>query len=147
MPTYDYNCLACRKRFDVFMTYQEYGVKPVHCAHCGSADVQRRVNRIRVLKGDDARLESLADPDKLAGIEDDPRAMAKMFREMGSSLGEEMPPQFNEIVDRLDAGQSPQEIESNMPDWGGEGGATSFGSDHHDHSHDHSHEHHSHSDE
>lgn len=136
MPTYDYNCLHCRKRFDVFMTYQEYGNKPVHCAHCGSENVQRRVNRIRMLKGDEARLESMADPSKLAGMEDDPRAMAKMFREMGGAIGEEMPPQFNEIVDRLESGQSPQQIESAMPDWGGEGGGMeSFGG--HDHTHSH----------
>lgn len=132
MPTYDYICLDCRKRFDIFLTYQEYGVKPVACSHCGSSNVTRKVPRVRVLKGDEARMEAFSDPSKFAGVEDDPRAMAKMFREMGGSLGEELPPQFNEIVDRLDAGQSPNEIESAMPDWGGLDGG---GDDHSGHDH------------
>ena len=127
MPTYDYNCLDCRKRFDVFMSYKDYGVKPVTCTHCGGSRVQRRLNRIRILKSDENRLESLADPAKLAGMEDDPQAMAKMFRELGSASGEQMPPQFNEIVDRLESGQSPEEIESAVPDWGQNMGSESFG--------------------
>ena len=119
MPTYDYICLNCRKRFDVFMSYKEYGVKTVFCSHCQSAEVKRRPPRVRMLHSDEARLSAMADPSKLAGLEDDPRAMGKMFREMGGSLGEEMPPQFDEIVDRLEAGQSAEEIESAMPDWTG----------------------------
>ncbi len=134
MPTYDYICLDCRKRFDIFLTYQEYGVKPVVCSHCGSSNVTRKVPRVRVLKGDDARLQAFSDPSKFAGMEDDPRAMGKMFREMGSALGEEMPPQFDEIVDRLEAGQSPDEIEKSMPDWGESMGTQEFGG--HDHSHE-----------
>ncbi|GAB4489219.1 MAG: hypothetical protein Fur0016_21330 [Anaerolineales bacterium] len=134
MPTYDYLCLNCRKRFDIFLTYQEYGVKPVNCPHCKSNNVTRRVPRVRVLKGDEARLAAFSDPSQLAGLEDDPRAMGKMFRQMGSALGEEMPPQFDEIVDRLEAGQSPDEIEKTMPDWGESMGTQEFSS--HEHSHD-----------
>jgi putative FmdB family regulatory protein len=120
MPTYDYLCHDCRKRFDIFLTYQEYGVKPVTCPHCGSSHIRRRAPRVRVLKGDEARLQAFSDPSKFAGLEDDPRTMGKLFREMGGALGEEMPPQFNEIVDRLEAGQSAEEIESALPDAGGE---------------------------
>lgn len=134
MPTYDYICLDCRKRFDIFLTYQEYGLKPVACSHCGSSNVTRKVPRVRVLKGEEARLEAFSDPSKFAGLEDDPRAMGKMFREMGGALGEEMPPQFGEIVDRLESGQSAEEIESSMPDWGGEMGTQEFGSPDHEHS-------------
>jgi putative FmdB family regulatory protein len=139
MPTYDYVCLDCHKRFDIFLTYKEYGVKPVACSHCGSENVRRRVPRVRLLKGDEARMAAFSDPSKFAGLEDDPQAMGKMFREMGGALGEEMPPQFDEIVDRLEAGQKPEEIESALPDWGGEGGSGEFGA--HDHSgHDHAHD-------
>lgn len=134
MPTYDYICLDCRKRFDIFLTYQEYGVKPVACSHCGSSNVTRRVPRVRILKGDEARMAAFSDPSRFAGLEDDPRAMGKMFREMGGALGEEMPPQFNEIVDRLEAGQSPDEIEKTMPDWGESMGTQEFGG--HEHSHE-----------
>ena len=40
------------------------------------------------------------------------------MRKMGNELGEEMPPEFDEVVDRLEKGQSPEEIESALPDLG-----------------------------
>ncbi len=121
MPTYDYICLDCRKRFDVYLTYQEYGVKPVACSHCGSDHVRRRVPRVRTLRSEESRLESLADPSALDGLDDDPVAMGHMMRKMGKELGEEMPPEFDDVVDRLEAGQSPEEIESALPDLGAGG--------------------------
>lgn len=116
MPTYDFVCLDCRKRFDIFMTYSEYGVKPVACAHCGGVNVKRRVPRVRVLKSDEQRLEALGDPSMLDGIDDDPVALGRMMRKMGGELGEDLPPEFGDVVDRLEAGQSPEEIEKALPD-------------------------------
>jgi len=133
MPTYDYICLDCHKRFDIFLTYQEYGVKPVACSHCKSGNVRRKAPRVRVLKSDENRLASIADPDQMAGIENDPQAMGRMFRKLGSEMGEDLPPQFDEVVDRLEAGQSPEEISSAVPDWGGDDAGG--GHEHHDHSH------------
>ena len=118
MPTYDYICSDCRKRFDVFLSYKEYGVKAVACTHCGSASVRRRVPRVRVLKSDEARAQSLTDPATLGALEDDPVALGRMMRQMGSEMGEDMPAEFGDVVDRLEAGQSPEEIESALPDMG-----------------------------
>jgi putative FmdB family regulatory protein len=118
MPAYDYVCADCRKRFDVFLSYQEYGVKPVVCAHCGSANVRRRVPRVRVLRSDEARMEAMADPAKLGALDDDPVALGRMMRQMGSEMGEDLPPEFDDVVDRLEAGQSAEEIESALPDLG-----------------------------
>jgi putative FmdB family regulatory protein len=119
MPTYDYVCLACRQRFDVFLTYSEYGVKKVTCPLCGSADVKRRLNRVRVLKSDESRMENMADDFAgLDGLEDDPQALGSMMRKMGSQMGTDLPAEFNDVVDRLEAGQSPEEIESALPDLG-----------------------------
>ena len=39
---------------------------------------------------------------------------------MGRELGEEMPPEFDDVVDRLEKGQSPDEIEKELPDLGGD---------------------------
>ncbi len=122
MPTYEYRCLNCRRRFDVFQTYTEYGTKPVACPHCTSENVQRKIGRIRVARSDESRMENLADPSKLEGLEDDPRALGRMMREMGSEVGEEMGPEFNEVVSRLEAGQSPDQIEQDLPDLGAGGG-------------------------
>ena len=123
MPLYDYFCLDCQKRFDVFMTYAEYGARPVACPHCQGQSVRRRVPRVRVAKSEESRMDSLAgdfsDPSALAGLENDPQAMGRMMRKMGSELGEEMPPEFGEVVDRLEKGQSPEDIEKELPDLGG----------------------------
>ena len=121
MPTYDFNCLDCKKRFDLFMTYSEYGTKPAVCSHCGSERTRRRMTRVRIAKSEESRMESMsnfADPSALAGLEDDPKALGRMMRKMGKEMGEELPPEFDEVVDRLEKGQSPEEIESALPDLG-----------------------------
>ena len=133
MPTYDFVCLDCKKRFDVFMAYSEYGTKPAVCSHCGSENTRRRMTRVRIAKSDESRLESLgdfSDPSALEGLEDDPQALGRMMRKMGKELGEELPPEFDEVVDRLEKGQSPEEIESALPELGGDdGGGGGFDDD------------------
>jgi putative FmdB family regulatory protein len=121
MPTYDFICLNCNERFDVFLTFSEYEKKAVGCTHCGSDRVRRRMTKVRIAKSEESRMESMADPSALEGVEDDPRAMGQMMRKMGKEMGEEMPPEFDDVVDRLEAGQSPEEIESALPDLGAEG--------------------------
>lgn len=118
MPNYDYRCLNCRRRFDVFFTYSEYGTKPVICPHCKSDHVMRRINKVRVARSDAGRLESMADPENLAGLDDDPRTLGRMMREMRGEIGEEMGPEFDEVVSRLESGQSPEQIEQDLPDLG-----------------------------
>jgi putative FmdB family regulatory protein len=118
MPTYEYRCQNCKKRFNLVLAYTEYGKQPVTCPHCQSANVQRRIGRIRVARSDDSRMESLADPASLAGLEDDPRTLGRMMRDMSREVGEEMPPEFDEVVGRLEKGQSPDDIERELPELG-----------------------------
>jgi putative FmdB family regulatory protein len=127
MPTYQYRCLNCNKRFEVFLSYNEYGVKMVQCPHCLSDQVQRRIGRIRITKSEESRLDALTDPSGLEGLENDPKALGKMMRKMGNEMGEEVGPEFDEVVDRLEAGQSPEDIEKAIPDL--EGGAGGIGDD------------------
>lgn len=128
MPIYQYRCLNCKKRFEVFLSYKEYGDKSVRCTHCNSEKVQRRIGRIRVAKSEESRMDALTDPSGLEGLENDPRALGKMMRKMGNEMGEEVPPEFDEVVDRLEAGQSPEDIEKAIPDLeGGAGGASDDG--------------------
>jgi len=63
----------------------------------------------------------LSDPEQLAGLEDDPQTLGKMMRRMSRELGEDMGPEFDEVVDRLEKGQPPEEIEKDLPDLGSEG--------------------------
>lgn len=88
----------------------------MNCPHCGSDKVRRRMTRVRIAKTDEGRLESVAnDFSGFEGLEDDPKALGKMMRKMGGEMGEDLPAEFDEVVDRLEAGQSPEEIESALP--------------------------------
>ena len=119
MPTYDFICNACEKRFEIFLTFSEYGKKTVHCTHCESTNVRRRMTKVRIARSDESRMESAAnDFSGLEGLEDDPKTLGRMMRKMGGEMGEDLPPEFNDVVDRLEAGQSPEEIESALPDLG-----------------------------
>ena len=119
MPTYDFICQTCNQRFDVFLTYSEYGKKTVACAHCGSDKVRRRMTKIRVAKSQESRMDDMeGDLGGLEGMEDDPRALGRMMRKMGKEAGEDLPPEFDDVVGRLESGQSPEEIEKDMPELG-----------------------------
>ena len=120
MPRYDYRCQSCKKRSAIFQTYAEYGRKKVKCPHCGSAELQRLIGRVRIARSEESRLDELSDPSDWGDVdENDPRSMARMMRKMGSELGEDMPGEFDEVVDRLEAGEDPDSIEESMPDLGG----------------------------
>jgi putative FmdB family regulatory protein len=125
MPIYRYQCLSCKKRFEVFLSYTEYGTRQVSCPHCKSEQVQRRIERIRVAKSEESRMDALTDVSDLEGLENDPRALGKMMRKMSNEMGEDVGPEFNEVVDRLESGQSPEDIEKAIPDL--EGGAGDMG--------------------
>ncbi len=119
MPTYDFICNDCHQRFEVFLTFSEYGKKPVTCVHCHSKNVRRRMTKVRIAKSEESRMESMSDEfSGMEGMEDDPKAMGRMMRKMGNEMGEDLPPEFNEVVDRLEKGQSPEEIEKDIPDLG-----------------------------
>ena len=113
MPTYDYRCLDCRKRASLVLSFSEYGTSAVACPHCGSANLKRLINRVRVMRSEDSRLDSMADPDEWGAIdENDPRSIARAMRRMGDEMGED-----------------PESIEKSMPEMGddsGDGGDDDF---------------------
>ncbi|MAT43597.1 MAG: hypothetical protein CL609_14765 [Anaerolineaceae bacterium] len=116
MPTYEYRCMECQRRFEVFLSYSEYGKKEISCPFCESFQVTRRLSKVRIKKNAESRLEEMADPSKLAAMEDNPQVLGSMMRHMSDEIGEEMPPEFDEVVNRLEKGQSPDQIEKELPD-------------------------------
>ncbi len=119
MPGYEYGCRDCRKRVVVYQSYEDYGRVPVKCPECGGENLKRLVGRVRIARSEDAHLESMADPDRWGDIdENDPRSMARFMRKMGREMSEELPAEFDEVVDRLEAGETPEEIEKSMPELG-----------------------------
>lgn len=122
MPIYEYRCKKCRRRTSILLrSYDEAQSGAPHCAHCGSPQLDRIVSRVAVLKSEESRLDSLADPSNLSGLdENDPRSIAKWMRKMSAETGEDLGDEFHEVVDRLESGESPEDIEAAMPDLGSE---------------------------
>jgi len=70
-------------------------------------------------RSDASRLAEMPDPSRLEGIEDDPQSLGRMIRSMSNETGEDLGPEFSEVVDRLESGQSAEEIERELPEFDG----------------------------
>ena len=119
MPIYEYYCYDCKKRVSVlFRTMAAADAGPDACPDCAGQRLRRLMSRLRLLRPQESRFESMADdPALLAGLEkEDPRALAHFMRKMSDETGEPLDEEMNEVMDRLEAGESPQSIESSMPD-------------------------------
>ncbi|MCS7177724.1 MAG: FmdB family zinc ribbon protein [Anaerolineae bacterium] len=130
MPVYEYRCNDCRRRISLFWrTFSEAQNRTPVCSHCGSTNLIRLVSRVRVVRSEESRLESLADDAFFSDFDEkDPRSLARMMRRMADEVGEDLGPEFEEVVGRLEAGESPEEIEKAMPElMGEEGGAGDIG--------------------
>lgn len=124
MPIYEYRCADCKRRVSVFFrSFSDVGTSAAKCPNCGGEHLSRLVSRIATVKSEEARMESLADPSSFGDVdENDPKSMARFMRKMGNQMGgEDLGPEFNEMVDRLEAGENPEDIEKSMPGMGGEG--------------------------
>lgn len=124
MPIYEYRCRDCRRKVSIlWRTFSEAETGAARCPRCGGEELTRLVSRVRVVRSEESRLDDLADPSSFGDLdENDPRSLARFMRKMGGEMGEDLGPEFEEVVDRLEAGQSPEDIEESMPDLGGDMG-------------------------
>jgi putative FmdB family regulatory protein len=115
MPIYEYRCADCRKKTTVVTLSVSAAVDPV-CSYCGGRNMAKLVSRIAIKKSEESRLESLADPSSLTGLdENDPKSVSRWMKKMGQEMGEEAGENFNEEVDKA---MEEAELEKE----GGEGG-------------------------
>jgi hypothetical protein len=61
-------------------------------------------------------LDDISDPSQLEGLENDPKTLGKMMRQMHDETGEDLGPEFEEVIGRLEKGHNPEEIAESMPD-------------------------------
>ena len=115
MPIYEFSCNNCENRVSVFVRSMNSDVAG-KCDRCGSEDLSRLISRVTVIKsGGD--FDSLDEDRMMSGFdENDPKAMAAWARKMQREMGEEMGPEFDEMVERLERGESLED------DFGGEDG-------------------------
>jgi len=105
MPIYEYECDRCHRRTNVLTMRISQKVKPV-CDHCGATAMRRLMSRFATPKSEEARMDALADPAALSGLdENDPKSVARVMRKMGKEMGEEFGgAEFNEAVEELESG-------------------------------------------
>ncbi len=124
MPIYEYYCSDCRKRVNVFFrSMSAASDEAARCPTCEGAHLRRLLSRVAVLKSEDSRVEDMADPSLMSGLEsEDPQALASFMRRMSNETGEPLDAEMNEVIGRLEAGESPEAIEQSMPELGGDDG-------------------------
>src|SRR5438128_9384301 len=116
MPIYEYRCTSCKRKVTVLTLRVSETVEP-RCDHCGGRNLTRLMSRFAMVRSEDSRLDDLADPSSLDGLdENDPKSMARWMRKMGKELGEDAGEDFDQMVDELEAGKGGDEGE-------GDGGA------------------------
>lgn len=90
MPIYEYQCAACRTISAFLILNRDEPFTPV-CKRCGSQDLDRVLSRVNVRLSEETRLDRLADPSRLGGLdENDPKSMARFMREMAAATGEDL---------------------------------------------------------
>lgn len=104
MPIYEYACRSCRRKTSA-LVLNRARESEVRCKHCGSADLERLWSRFASPKSEDARLEAMADPSALGGLdENDPRSVAKFMKRMGQEMGEDFGGDIEQAMEEEMAG-------------------------------------------
>ena len=115
MPIYEYRCHGCGRRVSLFQRSIQSEAAAL-CPRCGSHDLTRLISRVAVVRSEESRLDGLASDAGLADLDErDPRSLARWARRMGHEMGEELGPEFDEVVERLEAGEMPDEEEGGEP--------------------------------
>lgn len=100
MPIYEYSCQDCKKRSSILVLNLR-NPAPASCRHCGSSKVDRLLSRFAAPKSEEARLESLADPSNLGGLdENDPQSVARLMKKMGEEMGEDVGGDVETMMDQ-----------------------------------------------
>lgn len=98
MPIYEYSCLKCKRRMS-FLVLSPASFQPV-CKFCKSRDLEQLFSRFSSPKSEERRLESLADPASLGGLdENDPASVARWMKKMGKEMGEDVGEDFDQIAE------------------------------------------------
>ena len=90
MPIYEYRCEDCGK-ISEFLLIKTDDTSMPQCKRCKSKKMSRVLSKVRVIRSEESRMESLADPSKWGDLDErDPKSMAKWMKKMGKEMGEDM---------------------------------------------------------
>ena len=102
MPIYEYRCEDCGKISEFLMIKTDDKVSP-QCNRCKSKKMSRVLSKVRVIRSEESRMESLADPSKWGDLDEkDPRSMAKLMKRMGKEFGEDTDMDMDEMEQAIE---------------------------------------------
>ena len=117
MPIYEYRCLACKRRTSIFVRSISSPLR-AKCEHCGSTKVSRLMSKFAVQRAS----INLDDPGAMDDLdENDPQAVARWARQMKDEMGEDLGPEFDDMITRIESGEDPEGVMAE--------GGDDFGSD------------------
>lgn len=110
MPIYEFACHGCRRKVSIFQRSVKTATAP-RCPECGGENLRRLVSAFAFHRGmtdfddgpdfDDAMLDGVD--------ENDPRSVARWARQMSGQMGEDLPPDFEQQIARMESGEFPEE--------------------------------------
>ncbi len=90
MPIYEYRCEDCGRTSEFLLIRTDENFAP-QCKRCKSKKMSRVLSRVRIVRSEESRMESLADPSKWSDLDErNPKSMAKWMKKMGKELGEDV---------------------------------------------------------
>jgi hypothetical protein len=93
------------------------------CTHCGGEDLTRLMSRFAFHRSstDDDFGDDLDEAALMEGLdENDPQSVARWARKMSDKLGEDLGPEFDDMVGRMERGEMPED-DDDGDDFGGDG--------------------------
>lgn len=110
MPIYEYRCGNCQRRVSLFV--QGFKEKSdAACPVCGSKDLSRLFSTFRIGKGEwymrKGVYEDILDDHQLTRglMANDSRALAEWNKRMMRATGDEVAPEYEEVQEKLEAGE------------------------------------------
>ena len=131
MPIYEYRCGDCKKKVSVFFrSFSVVNHAEARCPICQGQHLMRLISKVRVIRGAASAPGEGGDFDESMFDdvnENDPRSLGRMMRRMADQTGEDLGPEFGEVVSRLEKGEDPEAIEKSMPELGDMAGGDAGG--------------------
>lgn len=107
MPLYEYRCNKCNRLVTLFK--RGFSESSETCPHCSGTELSRLFSSFSIRKADSAIYEDiLSDSNLVRGLErDDPHALAEWSKRMGQGLDEDITPEYEEMMGRMETGEMP----------------------------------------
>ena len=104
MPLYEYRCQDCRRRVTVLVRTPSQTTQPV-CNYCGGSNLSHLISKFSFHRSVGSSLDLAPDSEALEDMDtEDPKAMASWLHHMKQEMGDEVTPEFENMIDELESG-------------------------------------------